>query len=122
MDKVRYFYRTEIDDAGVERIFTVAYTYSFVTGEAQYGATVFRRRAGEKVTFIKAPHRQTALARLTIRPVYLNIPADSYLEVENRIREAIRTYGVRGKDRVVNTPGSDWTNETNTLDDALALE
>jgi hypothetical protein len=95
-DRVRYFYRTEVEE-GVERVFTVAYTHDIDSGATQYGGTVFRHPEGDtKESFLKAPHRQTAARRLAVRPVRLTVQADSYSEVENQIREAIREQGVRG--------------------------
>jgi hypothetical protein len=93
---IRYFYRTEVEE-GVERVFTIAYTHDIKTGETKYGGTVFRRSIGDNEIFRKAPHRQTAAERLKIRPVSLIINAGNYPDVETRIRQAVREFGVSGK-------------------------
>lgn len=93
--KTRYFYRHETD-RGVERRFAVAYRYNFDTGEVEYGASVFRKDTSKDV-FVKASHRQTAEERLGKRPVRIAVEAGTLLPVvEDRVREAIRSYGVRG--------------------------
>lgn len=93
--KTRYFYRHETD-RGVERRFAVAYRYNFDTGVVEYGASVFRKDTPKDV-FVKTAHRQTADERLTVRPVQISVEAGTLLPVvEDRVREAIRSYGVRG--------------------------
>jgi hypothetical protein len=87
---VRYFYRTEVTD-DVERVFTVAYTHDKQSGSTQYGGAVFRHAVGDtKESFKKEPHRKTAFNRLTARPLSLNVQADNYQVVEDKIRDMMR--------------------------------
>lgn len=94
---MRYFYRTEVDEKGVERRFSVAYDYNQASGDVIYGASVFRRDS-PKESYNKEDHRRTAASRLEVRPVRITVPVATPLpEVEGLIRSAIRSYGVRGK-------------------------
>jgi len=92
---MRYFYRRETSASGVERVFTVAYIHDRHTGETQYGAAVFRRDSPSE-TFIKSEHRQTASGRLSKCPVSLTVKTETANELEQAIRDSIRSVGVRG--------------------------
>lgn len=101
MENPRFFYRTEVDDRGVERHFAVAYQYDSETGAASYGASVFRRDNPKEV-YVKASHRNTARARFTVRPVQFSLPTNLPLsDVEQKIREALPGRGVKGPRLVV---------------------
>ena len=100
MAQPRYFYRRETSGTGVERVFTVAYTYDRETGHAQYGAAVFRRDRPSE-SFVKAEHRKTAAGRYEKCPVSLTVRATHLSEVEDAIRESIRSVGVRGDRNIV---------------------
>lgn len=97
----RLFYREEVDaEEGMERRVVVAYTHDRETGATSYGATIFRRPIGDSTqVFKKAAHRETALARLQLRPIEITVHGDSYDEVENKIRFAIRQRGVKSRSR-----------------------
>jgi hypothetical protein len=93
-ENIRYFYRAETSPSGVERRFSIAYLHDRATGDTRYGASVFRRDSRSEA-WIKRAHRATALGRLTKSPVKINVVAESANEVENAIRDAIKTHGVR---------------------------
>lgn len=101
-DTTRYFYRHELprpnSPAGSERRFTVAYRYNPETGVVNYGASVFRKVSPNE-SFVKRAHRATAEGRLNTRPQKLNVSGSTFPEIENEIRDAIRTLGVGG-DRI----------------------
>lgn len=94
MGLVRYFYRRE-NSGGTQRVFTVAYTYDRTTGEAEYGASVFRQDQVSE-SFVKAHHRHTAEQRRVKCPVRLQVPDGSWAAIEDSIRDAIRVHGVKG--------------------------
>jgi hypothetical protein len=94
MDLVRYFYRRE-SSAGVQRIFTVAYTYDRETGQARYGASVFRQEKPNE-PFVKAHHRHTAEQRRVKCPVTVSVTDGSWQQIEDSVRNAIRVHGVKG--------------------------
>jgi len=97
MSLVRYFYRRETA-AGINRVFTVAYTHDRDTGSTEYGASVFRQeRANEP--FVKAHHRHTAEQRRVKCPVRVAVSGATWTEIEDAIRDSIRVNGVKG-DRV----------------------
>jgi len=93
-ENIRYFYRSETSGKGVERRFAVAYLHDIDTGETKYGASVFRKDSASD-SWVKKAHRSTALGRLNKSPVVINVTADSFNKVEDAIRSAIRTHGVR---------------------------
>jgi hypothetical protein len=97
MERVRYFYHTEVDqDDGKERTVAVAYRHNVETGSTSYGAAMFRQE-NPCESFVKSTHRSTALSRLNVRPVVVTVTGETYDEVEGNIRETIRTLGVGGK-------------------------
>lgn len=95
--EIKYFYREEVDEEdGKFRHLTIAYIYDFITSTVKYGASMFRKDR-ENEPFIKSKHRETALGRLLKRPVSLEYKSEHYWEIENHIRDSIRTEGVKGK-------------------------
>jgi hypothetical protein len=99
MSVVRYFYRRE-NSGGVSRVFTVAYTYDRATNQATYGASVFRQDQPSE-SFVKAHHRHTADQRRLKCPVNLQIPDGSWAQIEDSIRDSIRSYGVKGNRQTI---------------------
>lgn len=105
MFPIRHFYRKEpgVDwpdsqgHATETRTITFAYAYNQETGVVQYGASV-HRDCDPSVPFVRASHRNTAIARLLKRPVTIRVPPHSrYSSVEEAIRDAMRDHGVRGE-------------------------
>ncbi len=100
MGIVRYFYRREPISANRQRIVTVSYVHDRETGETVYGASMFRQDQPNE-QFVKSQHRHTADERRTKCPVKVSVTGQNWDAIEDGIREAIRTYGVKGDRQLI---------------------
>lgn len=95
MSIVRYFYRREPIGNDLNRIVTVSYIHDRITGQTEYGASMFRQdKPGDN--FVKSHHRHTADQRRIKCPVRVQVGDGNWNAIEDSIREAIRVYGVKG--------------------------
>ena len=100
MNIVRYFYRREPIAENLQRVVTVSYTHDRETGETFYGASMFRQDEPNE-QFIKSQHRHTADQRRQKCPVKVYVAGGNWDSIEDSIRDAIRTYGVKGDRQVI---------------------